>query len=42
MRERAQAVEGELEIETVPERGTRVRLRVPVGRGNLVGFRRSA
>lgn len=42
MRERAQAVEGELEIETVPGRGTKIRLRVPVGRGTQIGFRRSA
>jgi len=42
MRERAQAVDGELEIATVPDRGTKIRLRVPVGRGTQIGIRRSA
>lgn len=42
MRERAQAVDGELEIDSVRERGTRILLRVPVGRGTQIGFRRTA
>jgi len=42
MRERAQAVDGELEIATVPDQGTKVRLRVPVGRGTQIGIRRTA
>jgi signal transduction histidine kinase len=43
MRERAQAVDGLLEIDTQAGRGTRVRLRVPVGRGAKLGIvRRTA
>lgn len=42
MRERAQSVEGELEIDAAPTRGTRIRLRLPVGRGSLMGIRRTA
>lgn len=42
MRERAQSVEGDLEIDAAPGRGTRIRLRLPVGRGSLIGIRRTA
>lgn len=42
MRERAQAVDGELAIETGLDRGTKIRLRIPVGRGTQIGIRRSA
>jgi len=42
MRERAQAVEGELLIDSKVDRGTRIRLRVPVGRGSQLSQRRTA
>ena len=42
MRERAQAVDGLLAIEAEAGHGTRVRLRVPVGRGAQLGVRRTA
>jgi signal transduction histidine kinase len=42
MRERAQAVDGRLEIDTAAGRGTAVRLQLPVGRGARFGVRRSA
>jgi len=42
MRERAQAVDGQLEIEAQPGRGTIIRLSVPIGRGAQFGVRRSA
>jgi len=42
MRERAQAVHGELSIHSTPERGTRIHLRVPVGRGSQLSQRRTA
>jgi signal transduction histidine kinase len=43
MRERAQAVDGRLDIDTRAGGGTRVRLRVPIGRGAQLGIvRRTA
>jgi signal transduction histidine kinase len=40
MRERAQSVDGTIEIEAAPGRGTRVRLTLPVGRGAQMTSRR--
>ena len=42
MRERAQSVDGSIEIQTSPGGGTAVRLRVPVGRGAQLAARRTA